>query len=67
MTKLAQLHSVGVRLGRPITAATEKDGSSVDFTARYGANLGKSGLDPHRVGVFFFKGAKLLAEIKIAF
>ena len=32
--------------GLPTTAVAEKDGQSVDFTARDGANLCKSGLDP---------------------
>ena len=32
--------------GLPTTATAEKDGQSVDFTARHGANLCESGLDP---------------------
>ena len=32
--------------GLPTTAAAEKDGQSVDFTAHHGANLCNSGLDP---------------------
>jgi hypothetical protein len=37
----------------PITAAAEKDGQSVDFTAHHGANLCNSGLDPSVVRVSF--------------
>ena len=32
--------------GLPTTAVAEKDGQSVDFTARHGANLYNSALDP---------------------